>query len=150
MVQMRQVVANLRLSLADIEVRESNLNDLVRQFENQLNRLPRQAIYGRVSLDMSLSAMSEIEERLESAKTSRRHLLSIKARAEQELEALEVVQRVEEAKGRLSQLKSQEFQNGNPDDGITSEIRQLEDYITQYSKQAERAIITTSRAREER
>ena len=150
MVQMRQVVANLRLSLADIEARESNLNDLVKQFQTQLNRLPRQAIYGRVSLDMSLSAMAEIEERLESAKTSRRHLLSIKARAQQELEALEVVQRVEEAKGRLSQLKSQEIQNGNSDDGTTSEIRQLEDYITQYSKQAERSIITMSRVREER
>ena len=145
MVQMRQVMANLKLFLADIMAREATLNDQITQFKNQLNRLPRQAVYGRVSLDMSLNAMSEIEERLENVQISHRHLLSIKERSEQELEALEVVQRVEQAKERLAQLKSQGFLSGSSEGLRDSEILHLEDYITEYSRQAERAIITMSR-----
>ena len=145
MVQMRQVVANLRLTLADIMAREVTLNDQINQFKNQLERLPRQDVYGRVSLDMSLNAMSEIEERLESVKISHRHLLRIKERAKQELEALEVVQRVEQAKERLSEIKSQGFLSGSSESYNDDEIIRLQDYITEYSRQAERAIITMSR-----
>ena len=145
MVQMRQVVANLRLNLAEIIAREATLNDQITQFKNQLERLPRQAVYGRVSLDMSLNVMSEIEERLENVKISHRHLLRIKERAKQELEALEVVQRVEHAKKRLSQIKSQGFLSGSSERFHDEEIIRLQDCITGYSRQAERAIITMSR-----
>ena len=142
MAQMQQVVATLKLTLAEIKAKEDQLDAMVRQFETQLSRLPRQAMYGKAPLDLALNAMAEVEERLQHARTTREHLLSIKQRAQKELEALEVVQRVEEAKASLAKLKAR---IGNDEEGeqkAQQQIRRLEEYITQYSKQAERAIIT--------
>ena len=65
MVQLRQATARLRLFLAEIKSREEQLDGMVRQFQAQLDRLPRQAIYGRTTLDLALSAMAEIQERLD-------------------------------------------------------------------------------------
>ena len=77
--------------MADIQAMEEQLDSMIRQFEGQLARLPRQAMYGRAPLDTALNAMAEIEERLGHAQITRRHLLGIKQRAQDELEALEVV-----------------------------------------------------------
>lgn len=148
MAQMRQAVATLRLTLADIQAREEQLDSMIRQFEGQLARLPRQAMYGRAPLDTALNAMAEIEERLGHAQITSRHLLSIKQRAQDELEALEVVQRVEEARASLAELKAQISAGGDADQETEEQIRRLEEYIAQYSRQAERAIITTGRGDE--
>ena len=56
MVQIRQETARLRLVLAEISGREEQLDGLVRQFRTQLNRLPRQAIYSRTTLDAAMAA----------------------------------------------------------------------------------------------
>ena len=144
MAQMHQAVAMLKLTLAEIKCEEEKLDIVIRQFETQLVRLPRQAMYGRVSLDLALNAMGEVEERLRHAQTNREHLLSIRQRAQKELEALEVVQRVEEARASLSKLKAMMSVDQNGETNTNQQIRRLEEYITQYSKQAERAIITTA------
>ena len=62
--QLRTTIATLRLSLVEIENKESQLDSMIAQFQTQLRRLPRQVIYGRTGLDASLAAMGEIEERL--------------------------------------------------------------------------------------
>ncbi|MBM3924661.1 MAG: hypothetical protein FJ320_01530 [SAR202 cluster bacterium] len=90
---------------------------------------------------MALNAMAEVEERLNHAKTMKRHLTSIKERSQRELEALEVVQRVEEAKISLAQLRTLINSGGQASRQASAQIQELEAYITQYSKQAERAII---------
>ena len=64
--------------------------------------------------------------------------------AEAELEALVLVQRIEAARARLAQLK--ERLNGRPDKDTQTQIVRLEEYIMQYSKQAERNITTDSRS----
>ncbi len=140
MVQMRQAMATLRLTLAQIAAKEEQLDALIRQFRTQLNRIPRQVIYGRNPLDASLSAMAEVEERLHHAQAMRHHLQAIKQRAQEELEALELLQKVEEAKDALEKLKERLVGGANSDDQAAAEIRRLEEYIAQYSKQAERAI----------
>ena len=75
--QLQESMATLRLSLAEMQNRERQLDHVIAQFRTQLRRLPRQVIYGRTSLDASLAALGEIEERLADAVTSRR-LLAIK------------------------------------------------------------------------
>ena len=55
--QLRTTIANLRLSLAEIEEKERQLDSMIAQFQTQLRRLPRQVIYGRTGLDASLAAM---------------------------------------------------------------------------------------------
>mgnify|MGYP003322492744 CR=1 FL=1 len=77
--QLEQAMATLRLGLAEMRNKENQLDQLVNQFQTQLRRLPRQVVYGQGSLDMSLAAMSEIEERLDDAMANRRRLLAIKA-----------------------------------------------------------------------
>ena len=138
MVQIREATARLRLVLADIQGREIQLDSMVHQFRTQLDRLPKQAIYGRTPLDLALSAMAEIQERLDDAIATRRHLLAIKQRTSDELAALELTHRVEETKDTLRDLKAQPA--GAAGEDVAAEIRRLEEFIAEYSKRAERSI----------
>ena len=137
-------MAALRLSLAEIRHKEEQLDATIAQFRTQLRRLPRQTIYGHASLDMALSAMGEIEERLADAEENRRRVLVIKQAAQDELAALESVQQVDEARKALAQLKQQ--QAGRPpssdgsNDDTAAEIRRLEQFIAQHSRRAEQTI----------
>ncbi len=140
--QLEQAMANLRLSLAEIRAKEDHLDALINQFQTQLRRLPRQVVYGQASLDLSLAAMGEIEERLDDAVVTRRRLLAIKDTATQELEALQLLKRVDEARSKLAGLKN----GATPGEGVETEIRQLEAFIAANSRQAEQAI--TDRFRE--
>ncbi len=63
MSQLQHTMATLRMSLAEIQNKEQQLDSMINQFRTQLRRLPRQVIYGQTSLDVSLSSMGEIEER---------------------------------------------------------------------------------------
>ena len=141
--QLEQAMATLRLGLAEMGNKEGQLDAQINQFLTQLHRLPRQVVYGQTSLDASLTAMGEIEERLEDAVANRRRLLEIKKTASEELEALQLLKRVDEARSRLASLKK----NAKPDDeDARLEIRRLEEFIAASSRQAEQAI--TERYRE--
>ena len=150
MVQLRQATARLRLFLAEIKSREEQLDGMVRQFQAQLDRLPRQAIYGRTTLDLALSAMAEIQERLDHARVTRQHLLAIKQKAADELRALELTQQVEEAKEALRDLKARVVSANQTDNDVASEVRRLEEFIAEYSKRAERSITSGFQAGSEK
>ena len=134
--QLEQAMATLRLSLAEMRNKEDQMDALINQFDTQLRRVPRQVVYGHTSLEMSLTAMGEIEERLDDAVANRRRLLAIKDTATQELEALRLLKRVDEARSKLAELK-----DGSPvDEDVQAETRQLESFIAANSRQAEQAI----------
>ncbi len=143
--QLEQAMATLRLGLAEMRAKEDQLDALISQFQTQLRRLPRQVVYGQTSLDLSLTAMGEIEERLEDAVASRRRLLAIKDTATQELEALQLLKRVDEARSKLACLKNGALIG----EDAQSEIRQLEGFIAANSRQAEQAITERFRERTE-
>jgi hypothetical protein len=132
-------MATLRLSLVEIQNKEKQLDSMISQFRTQLRRLPRQVVYGKTPLDVSLSAMGEIEERLADALANRRRLLTVKKAATDELAALESVKQVGEARQLLSKLKRQILVSGEDEETLT-EIRRLEQFIAQHSKRAEMAI----------
>ena len=137
--QLEKAMATLRISLAEIRSKESQLDATISQFRAQLRRVPRQAIYGRSSLDMSLSAMGEIEERLADAEATRRRLLAIKKTATDELEALQLIQQVDEARRSLSGLRKKVRESGAGAE-TAAEIQRLERFIAAHSKRAEQAI----------
>ena len=137
--QLQQAMATLRITLAELQHKERQLDLLIQQFRAQLRRVPRQVIYGKTSLDLSLSAMAEIEERLADSLASRRRLLVIKKTALEELEALELIKRVDEARSKLETLRQQSQATGLVDE-ILAEIRGLEQFIAENSKRAEWAI----------
>ena len=141
--QLQQTTANLRISLAEIEDKERQLESMIAQFRTQLRRLPRQVIYGATGLDASLSALGEIEERLADATAMRRRLETIKKATTDELVALESVKQVGEARRSLADLKrqvrdSQEDFGKDAETGV--EIRRLEAFIAEHSKRAELTI----------
>ena len=123
--QLEKAMANLRIGLAEMENKESQLDAQISQFRQQLRRVPRQTMYGQASLETSLAAMGEIEERLVDAEAVRRRLLQIKASASQELEALIVLKQVDEARTKLAGLK----RSHATDPGTLAEIRQLEEFL---------------------
>ena len=137
--QLQQTMATLRMSLAEIQNKERQLDSMISQFRTQLRRLPRQVIYGRTPLEVSLSAMGEIEERLADALAMKRRLLTIKKAARDELAALESVKQVDEARRSLANLKRQILISGE-DTETLAEIRRLEQFIAEHSKRAEQAI----------
>ncbi len=130
--QLQKAMATLRLSLAEIEDKERRLDSMVAQFRTQLRRFPRQVVYGMTGLNASLTAMGEIEERLADAVASRRRLLAIKKTAREELEALEVVKRVDEARHSLQDLRRRMRGSGEDFAGL-AEARRLEQDIAKNS-----------------
>ena len=129
-------MANLRIGLAEMQNKEEHLDAQISQFKQQLRRVPRQAMYGQASLDASLAAMGEIEERLTNAEAVRRRLLQIKTSATRELEALVVLKQVDEAKTKLSALK----RSRATDEETLAEIRQLEEFVAVQGARAGQAI----------
>ena len=146
--QLNRTMANLRMSLAEITDKERQLDSMISQFRAQLRRLPRQVIYGRTSLDSSLTAMGEIEERLADSVDNRRRLLAIKKTATEELEALELVKRVDETRRTLQELKQHMAVSGEDEESL-AEIRRLEQFIANNSKRAEWAITANLQEQQE-
>lgn len=141
--QLQNAISTLRISLAEIQNKERQLDSMIAQFRTQLRRLPRQVIYGKTSLDLSLTAMGEIDERLADAEANRRRLLAIKKTATEELQALELVKQVDEARRSLQEAKQRmgsSMRAPGEDEKTMGQIRQLEDFIAEHSKRAERAI----------
>ena len=134
--QLEKAMANLRIGLAEMENKEAQLDAQISQFRQQQRRVPRQAMYGQASLDASLAAMGEIEERLANSEGVRRRLLQIKASAQQELEALIVLKQVDEARTTLADLR----RVVSPNEATIADIRRLEDFIAVQGKRAEQAI----------
>lgn len=145
--QLEQAMATLRLGIAEMRAKEEQLDAQINQFRTQLRRLPRQVVYGQTSLELSLTAMGEIEERLEDAVANRRRLLAIKDTAIQELEALQLLKRVDEARSKLASLKKNGLSGASSGEEAQEQIRQLEGFIAANSRQAEQAITDRFRQR---
>ena len=139
-------MAALRLRLAEMQSKLGQLDAMITQFRTQARRLPRQAVYGQVSLDASLAALGEIEERLADAVANRRRLLAIKKTCEEEMEALELVKRVDEARRALADLRKGLRPPGSDDD-TAAEMNRLEQFIAEHSKRAEWAITASYQER---
>lgn len=96
---------------------------------NQLNR----------PLELSLAAMGEIQERLDSVALKLGHLAAIKTRVQSELDALVLTTRIETAKGKLAVLRSRENTGGLGEEE-RREMRELQRFIQDESARAEEAI----------
>ena len=137
--QLQQAMATIRMGLAEIQSKESQLDSMIRQVRTQLRRRPRQIVYGQLPLDASLSSMGEIEERLNDTLAIRERLLKIKKAATDELTALESVKLVDEAKSNLISLKKTAITSDTATK-THEEIQRLEQFIAEHSKLAEIAI----------
>lgn len=137
MPQMQQAITNLRLLLASIRAKDDDLNALARQFRRQLERAPRTAIQGVNSLDATLNLMGEIQERLDGVEAQRKHLASIRRQAEAELVALNITEKIAQAKKELAQLRASRDAGGQMN---AVRIAELQRFIEEASIRAGEAI----------
>ena len=135
--EMQKAINRLQLLIASIKGKEAEMDGLVRQFERQLERAPRHAIHGGNPLENTLSIMGEIQERLDAAAKARTHLDMIKRQAENELEALNITGRINDAKKELTSLKLGRDVGQDVD---LNRISELERFIEDASNRAARAI----------
>ena len=134
---MQKAISRLRMLLASIKGKEDELDSLVTQLERQLERAPRHAVHGGKLLENTLSIMGEIQERLDGAASARSHLNTIRRQAENELVALNITGRINEARHELSVLKA-DSQIGQDVD--LRRIDELERLIAEASNRAAKAI----------
>ena len=104
--QMQQAISRLRLLLASVRAKDDELEALARQFQRQLARAPRYAVQGGNPLEITLNLMGEIQERLDNVERQRKHLASIRSQAEAELQALNITERIAQAKSELTELRT--------------------------------------------
>ena len=149
--ELQKTIAILRLSLAELQAKEQQLESMISQFRTQLRRLPRQVVYGGTGLDLSLAAMGEIEERLADTLANHQRVLAIKKVAHEELGAHELLQKVDEARRSLQELKQRlrvATGDAGPSEEANEEVRRLENFIAEHSKQAELAITASYKERQ--
>lgn len=144
MPQMQQVISNLRLLLASVRAKEDELEALARQFRRQLERAPRYAIQAGNPLELTLNLMGEIQERLDSVETQRKHLAAIRRQAEAELEALNITEKIAQAKEELAGLRASRVAGEAVDE---SRIAELQRFIEEASIRAGEAITDRFNAR---
>ena len=139
-------IARLRLLLADVSAKEQQYASVRQQFRDQLRRAIEYSIYGDGSLDGTLGLMAEIQQRIATAEGTLRDLGLVRARAERELESLQLTKRIEAAKLELRQLVARQSEleqaglsepAGAP---LGEQIRQLRQQINEASEQAARTL----------
>ena len=137
MPQMQQAISNLRLLLASVRAKDEELEALARQFRRQLERAPRYAIQGGNPLEMTLNLMGEIQERLDSVEEQRKHLSAVRRQVETELVALNITEKIAQAKEELAQLRASRDAGESVDEGRIVELRR---FIEEASLRAGEAI----------
>jgi len=141
-------IARLRLLLADAEAKERQYTGVRQQFREQLRRAVEYSIYGDNSLDGTLGLMSEIQQRIADAEGTLRDLGLVRARAERELESLQLTKRIEAAKTELQELaaRQRELEDagtlGADGEGaeLAARVRELRQQINEASEQAARTL----------
>ncbi|MFN8633224.1 MAG: hypothetical protein U0893_05155 [Chloroflexota bacterium] len=139
-------IARLRLLLADVTAKEAQYTGVRQQFRDQLRRAVEYSVYGDSSLDGTLGLMAEIQQRIGVAEATLRDLGLIRARAERELESLQLTKRIEAAKAELGELvaRQRELEAAGviitSDAEIVVQIRQLRQQINEASEQAARTL----------
>jgi hypothetical protein len=144
-------IARLRLLLADITAREAGLEAQRRTAREQHNKLLSFSLYGDSSLDSVLAMLGDVQERQAHVESRARALAAIRARAEHELESLQLTKGIEEAKVLLLQLQAKQAGPVDAADPLTreeiqAEITRLRSLIYEASERAAQSIERSHRS----
>ena len=137
MPEMQKAISNLRILLSEVRRKEDEFEGLVRQFKRQLQRAPRHAIQGGNPVETTLNMMGEIQERLDKVETMQKHLSAMKRQAENELQALSITGKIDQAKRELASMKSS---RASGEDEQIEKVAELERFIEEESARAGEAI----------
>ena len=139
-------IARLRLLLADVTAKEEQYGAMLRQFRDQLRRAIEYSVYGDAPLDGTLGVMNEVQQRIAQAESTLRDLKLVRAKAEKELESLQLTKRIEAAKKELEALLSRQAELegdgtlGEAGQNLGEQIHRLRQQINEASEQAAKTI----------
>jgi hypothetical protein len=139
-------IARLRLLLADVAAKEEQYGAMRHQFREQLRRAVEYSVYGDAPLDGTLGLMGEIQQRVAQADATLRDLKLVRAKAERELESLQLTKRIEAAKKELQDLLARQAELerdgvlGQAGQHLGDQIQRLRQQINEASEQAAKSI----------
>ena len=139
-------IARLRLLLADVAAKEEQYGAMQRQFRDQLRKAIEYSVYGDAPLDGTLGVMNEVQQRIAQAEAALRDLKLVRAKAEKELESLQLTRRIEAAKKELRDLLSRQSELdhegalGQAGQHLGEQIQRLRQQINEASEQAAKTI----------
>ena len=140
-------IARLKLLLADVGAKREALAATRRQYQDQIARLVTFAVHEDAGVDRALAMMMEVDARLQELVSQERYLEAIRAKAQYELESLQLTKLIEETRAQLAILRQRQREAGaHHDDGesdpawLAGEIRRLEEVIAEASGAAAKSI----------
>jgi hypothetical protein len=138
------MIARLRLMLADIAAKETQLQGMCQQYREQRKKVVGYCLYSETSLESSLGLLGDIAERLRDSGQMLENLALIRRKAESELESLQLTKGVEQAKAELADLlRRQASRETGPtvnQADMSGEIRRLQTMINEASDRAARSL----------
>ena len=140
-------IARLKLLLADVGAKREALAATRRQYQDQIARLVTFAVHQDAGVDRTLAMMMEVDARLQELVRQEHYLEAIRAKAQYELESLQLTKLIEETRAQLAVLRQRQREAGtHHTDGdsdpawLAGEIRRLEEVITEASGAAAKSI----------
>jgi len=160
-------ISLLRLLLADLEGKRSQLHEMESQYAAQLSRIVEFVVYREGDVANALSLMQEVQSKLDEVVQTQTHLGLIAQKAGTELEVLVMTKRVAEARSQLARLEERQqelaerlaYMSGLDDkmremaadaseiedikaihDEVEREIERLNSLISEVSERAARSI----------
>ena len=139
-------IARLRLLLADVAAKEEQNGAMQRQFRDQLRKAIEYSVYGDAPLDGTLGVMNEVQQRIGQVEATLRDLKLVRAKAEKELESLQLTKRIEAAKKELQDLLARQAELegggalGQAGQHLGEQIHRLRQQINEASEQAAKTI----------
>jgi hypothetical protein len=108
MQELEKRIGLLRLLLADIQSKESQLSEMEEQYRAQLSRIVDFVVYREGDVANALSLMTEVQSKLDEVLQTAVHLQMVRERAVLELDALMLTKRVAEARSQLAELEARQ------------------------------------------
>jgi hypothetical protein len=139
-------IARLKLLLADVGAKRAALAATRQQYRDQIARLVSFAVHEDAGVDRTLAMMMEVDARLQELLRQEHYLEAIRAKAQYELESLQLTKLIEETRAQLAVLRQRQRDAGTRNEGeldpawIASEIRRLEEVIAEASGAAAKSI----------
>jgi hypothetical protein len=101
-------ISLLRLLLADLEGKRSQLQEMESQYAAQLAKIVEFVVYREGDVGNALSLMQEVQSKLDEVVQTQKHLALIAQKAGTELEVLVMTKRVAEARSQLARLEERQ------------------------------------------
>lgn len=138
-------IARLKLLLAELAGKREAIITTRHQYREQIERLKSVVVHEDADVERTLAMIMDVDARLQQLERQEQYLEAIRAKAQRELDSLQLTKLIEETRGQIAALRQRESEAGAShgaatDASIAVEIRRLEEVITVASDAAARSI----------